>query len=49
LKKAGLSYEDITLEDKGELCRLLKVDGIISGKAAMSKPMSEGAAVAVGY
>jgi len=45
LKKANIIYENITLQDKGELCRLLGVDGIISGKATLSKPMSEGAAV----
>lgn len=48
LKKNNISYEDIALQDKSELCKFLGVDGIISGKATMSKPMSEGAAVAVG-
>ena len=48
IKKANLSYEDLMLTDKAELCKLLGVDGIISGKATMSKPMSEGAAVAMG-
>ena len=48
LKKANISYDDIALQDKGELCKLLSVDGIISGKATLSKPMSEGAAVTVG-
>lgn len=48
LKKANLSFDNIALQDKGELCKILGVDGIISGKATMSKPMSEGAAVAVG-
>lgn len=48
LKKANITYDNIALQDKGELCKLLNVDGIISGKATMSKPMSEGAAVAIG-
>ncbi len=48
LNKANITFDNIALQDKGELCKLLGVDGIISGKAIMSKPMSEGAAVAVG-
>ncbi len=48
LKKAGISYDDISLQDKGELCKLLGVDAVISGRIRMSKPMSEGAAVVVG-
>lgn len=48
LKKANINYDDIALQDKGELCTLLGVDGLISGKATMSRPMSEGAAVTVG-
>ena len=48
LKKANITFDNIALQDKGELCKMLGVDGIISGKATMSKPMSEGAAVAVG-
>jgi len=48
IKKAGITYQDITLTDKAELCKLLGVDAIISGKTTMSKPMSEGAAIAVG-
>lgn len=48
LNKANITFDNIALQDKGELCKLLGVDGIISGKATMSKPMSEGAAVAVG-
>jgi hypothetical protein len=53
LKKAGISYDDIALKDKGELCKLLGVNGLISGKGNFSKPMSEGGAIAmtvlVGY
>lgn len=53
LKKAGIEYDDISLKDKGELCKLLGVNGVISGKGNFSKPMSEGGAIAmtvlVGY
>jgi hypothetical protein len=53
LKKDSISYDDIALKDKGDLCKLLGVDGIISGKGTFSKPMSEGGAIAmtvlVGY
>jgi hypothetical protein len=48
LAKNNISYEDLVKKDKGELCTLLGVDGIISGDARMTKPMSEGAAVVVG-
>ena len=45
LDKAGLNYESILLTEKGDLCKLLGVDAVITGKAIMSKPMSEGAAI----
>ena len=48
LRKNNLTYEDISLKDRAELCQLLGVDGVVTGKISMSKPMSEGAAVAVG-
>lgn len=48
LNKANINNANIALVDKGELCKILGTDGIISGKALMSKPMSEGAAVVVG-
>ena len=47
LKKVNITFDNIALQDKGELCKMLGVDGIISGKATMSKPMSEGGAIAV--
>jgi hypothetical protein len=47
LKKDSISYDDIALKDKGDLCKLLGVDGIISGKGTFSKPMSEGGAIAM--
>jgi hypothetical protein len=44
LKKAG--YPEIPLTTS-ELCQTLSVDGIMSSNYSLSKPMSEGAAVAV--
>lgn len=48
LQKAGISYEDLRKKGKDELCKLLGVDVVLSGQAIMSRPMSEGAAWAVG-
>ena len=49
LKKNNIkTISDISAEQKSEICKLLGVDAVISGKASMSKPMSEGAAVALG-
>ncbi|WP_162425880.1 hypothetical protein [Pontibacter pudoricolor] len=48
LNNAGFSYSDLSLKSKDELCKLLGVDAVVSGKATMSKPMSDGAAIAVG-
>ncbi len=48
LSNTGLSYDQLSLKDKSELCALLKVDGVISGKVLMSRPISDGAAVAIG-
>lgn len=47
LKKSKITFNNIAQQDKGELCKMLGVDGIISGKATLSKPMSEGGAIAV--
>jgi hypothetical protein len=49
LKKANITYDNISLEDKGEICKLLGVDAVISGKAPLSKPMSEGGAIAMTF
>lgn len=46
LKKENITFDKIALQDKSELCKMLGVDGIISGKATMSRPMSEGSAAA---
>lgn len=48
LAKAGIEYKDLATKDKGELCELLGVDGVVSGKILMSKPVSDGTAIAIG-
>ena len=48
LAQKGLTYEDIRDKSKAELCRLLDVDVVVSGKVEMDQPMSEAAAIAVG-
>ena len=48
INDAGFSYEELRLKSKDELCQLLGVDAVVSGSATMSKPMSDGAAIAVG-
>ncbi len=48
LKKAGLDYDQLKASSKEELCRILDVDVVLSGKATMDKPMSDGGAIAVG-
>jgi hypothetical protein len=48
LLQAGLDYDHIQTKTKDELARLLQVDAVISTKATMEKPMSEGAAIVVG-
>lgn len=48
LEAAGIGYDDLMLMDKGELCELLGVDGVISGNIRMSKPMSDAAALVSG-
>jgi hypothetical protein len=48
LLKSGTTYEDIKALSKEEVCKLLGVDAVIGGKVITSKPMSDGAAIAVG-
>lgn len=48
LQQAGITGDNIRSKTKDELARLLGVDAVISTNATMAKPMSEGAAVAVG-
>jgi hypothetical protein len=46
LIKAGVNEGKILTPD--EMCHLLGVDGILTSNYSLSKPMSEGAAIAVG-
>jgi len=48
LKQAGIGYEDLGTKDRTELAQLLGVDAVLQNKSSMDKPMSDGAAVAVG-
>lgn len=48
LKQAGINYVDIDSKDKAELAKLLGVDAVIQNRSSMDKPMSEGAALAIG-
>jgi len=48
LNSAGLDYNDLALKSKEEIAKLLNVDAVISTTTRMDKPMSEGAALAVG-
>jgi len=42
-----ITYEEMLLKDKSELCKILGVDGVISGDIRMSQPMSEAGAIAL--
>ena len=48
LSAAGIDYDALATKSKDELAKLLGVDVILSGKAEMAKPMSDGAAIAIG-
>jgi hypothetical protein len=48
LKTAHIEYADLRTKSKDEIAKLLGVDAVISSTVRMDKPMSEGAAVAVG-
>lgn len=48
LKEAGIKYADLKNTDRAQLAKILGVDAVIQDRASMEKPMSEGAAVAVG-
>ena len=48
LKEAGISYADLKSTDRSKLAKLLGVDAVMQDRTSMEKPMSEGAAVAVG-
>ncbi|MBK7884888.1 MAG: hypothetical protein IPJ81_14720 [Chitinophagaceae bacterium] len=47
LLQNNIKYSDIRSKTKEELARLLGVDAVISTRAIMKKPMSDGAAVAL--
>jgi len=48
LKDAGITYEDLASKDRSEIAKLLGVDAVLQNRSRLEKPMSEGAAVAVG-
>lgn len=48
LKDAGISYADLKTTDRAKLAKILGVDAVLQDRTNMQKPMSEGAAVAVG-
>lgn len=48
LKKAGVTYENYSEFTPQELAKILEVDAIVMGDYETSKPMSEGASVALG-
>ncbi len=48
LKQAGVNYNELAAKDRTELAKLLGVDAVLQNRLNMDKPMSDGAAVAVG-
>ena len=48
LKDAGVTYADLRSKDRAELAKILGVDAVMQANIVTEKPMSEGAAVAVG-
>ncbi len=48
LKQANITYDELAAKDRTELAQLLGVDAVLQNRSDMDKPMSEGAAVAVG-
>ena len=48
LKQAGINYSDLAAKDRAELAKILGVDAVIQNRTQMEKPMSTGAAIAVG-
>jgi hypothetical protein len=48
LKQANIKFSDLRSMDRQQLAKLLGVDAVIQDNLQMEKPMSEGAAVAVG-
>lgn len=48
LKEAGIAYNDLKSTDRAQLAKILGVDAVMQDRLNMEKPMSEGAAIAVG-
>jgi hypothetical protein len=48
LKEAGIEYKDLLTTDRAKLAAILGVDAVMQDRLNLEKPMSEGAAVAVG-
>lgn len=48
LKEAGISYADLGTTDRAKIAKVLGVDAVMQDRLNAEKPMSEGAAVAVG-
>ncbi len=48
LKEEHVEYKDLKTMDRAQLAKILGVDAIIQNRSKMDKPMSEGAAIAVG-
>lgn len=48
VKQAGIAYKDIGTYDRAELAKLLGVDAVLQNRSSMDKPMSDGAALALG-
>lgn len=48
LKEAGIAYSDLQTSDRSKLATILGVDAVMQDRLNTEKPMSEGAAVAVG-
>jgi hypothetical protein len=48
LREAGIKYFDLKTTDRAKLANILGVDAIMQDRVTMEKPMSEGAAIAVG-
>ncbi len=48
LTQAGVTYANLGSKDRAELAQLLGVDAVLQDRSTMDKPMSDGAALAVG-
>jgi hypothetical protein len=48
LKQAGITYDNLAAKDRTEIAKLLGVDAVLQDRTSLDKPMSDGAAVAVG-